>query len=216
MPDLAALAAAVCVLLPEGCGCAAADPRTPPDGLLPGEAITGTDKRLREYAAGRRAARQAMARIGLPPAAIPMGLDRAPVWPAGLSGSITHSATACLAAVAARPLLIGLDLEPDADLPADLWQTVLRPEEIARLRGDGRQAMVVFSAKEAAYKAQFPRSRSLFDFHTLEVMLSGGRFTAIFRDAVPGFAPATRLEGRITRAEGHILTLVAATYPMTA
>jgi 4'-phosphopantetheinyl transferase EntD len=216
MPDLLALEAAVRALLPDGCGCASADPCAAPNGLLPGEAIPGIDKRQREFAAGRRAARQAMAQVGLPPAAVPMGADRAPIWPAGLAGSITHSATACLAVVTARHLLIGLDMEPDSPLPPEMWDTILRPSEAAQLAGDGHQAMAIFCAKEAAYKAQFPRSRTLFDFQALEIALSGDRFTATFCTAVPGFTPGTVLEGRTLHAAGHILALVTADQPVTA
>lgn len=216
MPDLDALTRALAGLLPEGCGCGCADPCAAAEGLLPGEAISGIDKRQREFAAGRRAARQAMARIGSPPLPILMGADRAPIWPAGLAGSITHSASACLAVVTSRPLLIGLDMEADSPLPPELWDSVLGPEETSHLAGDGRQAMAIFCAKEAAYKAQFPRSRTLFDFQVLEVALSGDRFTAIFRSAVPGFPTGTTVLGRIIRAEGHILALVAADQPVTA
>ena len=216
MPDPSmALAAAVRALLPQGCALAEADPRALATGLLPGEAIAATEMRLREFAAGRRAARQAMADLGLAPAPIPMGADRAPVWPPGIAGSITHSATACLAVVTARPLLLGLDLEPEADLSPDLWPVVLRPEEAARV-ADPMQAMAIFCAKEAAYKAQYPRSRQLFDFHTLEIALSGDRFTATFRAAVPGFAQGTVLVGHLIRAAAHIAALVAADQPVTA
>jgi 4'-phosphopantetheinyl transferase EntD len=216
MPDLLALEAAVRALLPEGCGCASADPRAPAEGLLPGEAIPGIEKRQREFAAGRRAARQALGQIGLPSAAIPAGADRAPLWPDGVAGSITHSATACLAVVTARPLLIGLDMEPDSALSPELWQTVLRPSEAAQLAGDGHQAMAIFCAKEAAYKAQFPRSRTLFDFQVLDVVLSSDRFTATFCTAVPGFDPGTVLNGRIAHTAGHILALVTTDQPRTA
>ena len=216
MPDLSALTRTLAALLPEGCGCGAANPLAAPDGLLPGEAAQGIDKRQREFAAGRRAARQAMAQIGQPPLAVPMGEDRAPIWPAGLAGSITHSATACLAVVTARPLLIGLDMDPDSALSPELWQTVLRPSEAAQLAGDGHQAMAIFCAKEAAYKAQFPRSRTLFDCQVLEVVLSGDRFTATFCTAIPGFDPGTVLNGRIAHTAGHILALVTTDQPRTA
>ncbi|MBL4915897.1 4'-phosphopantetheinyl transferase family protein [Szabonella alba] len=215
MPDLTALAAAVSALLPPGCALAAADPGQEASGLLPGEAISATETRLREFAAGRRAARQAMAALGLASAAIPMGRDRAPLWPGGIVGSISHSATACLAVVTTRPLLLGLDLEPEADLARDLWPMVLRDEEAARTP-DPRHAMAVFCAKEAAYKAQYPRTRHLFDFQTLEISLSDDRFTACFRAAVPGFALGSMLEGRIIRAAGHIAALVATDQPVSA
>jgi 4'-phosphopantetheinyl transferase EntD len=38
--------------------------------------------------------------LGLPERPIPMGRDRAPVWPEGVVGSISHSDAFCLAAVA--------------------------------------------------------------------------------------------------------------------
>ena len=82
--------------------------------------------RRAEFVAGRTLARVAMRRLGLPPQALPVGPDRAPLWPANIVGSITHAAGYCAVAVGARcasssaPGLrsIGLDLEPDNLDPA--------------------------------------------------------------------------------------------------
>src|ERR1700761_866695 len=49
-------------------------------------------KRRREFTTGRACARVALARLGLPPAAIPRGERGDPQWPAGVVGSITHCA----------------------------------------------------------------------------------------------------------------------------
>ena len=46
--------------------------------------------RLAEFAQGRMHARIALARFGLADASIPMGSKRAPLWPAGFVGSISH------------------------------------------------------------------------------------------------------------------------------
>lgn len=205
MPDLAALAAAARSLLPPGVAVAATDPTAAAPPLLPGEAIAAIPARLAEYAAGRHAARQAMAELGLHAPPIPMAQDRSPQWPPGLSGSITHSATLCLAAVTRLPRLIGLDLEPMIPLDADLWETILTPAERNRLSATPLMAKLHFCAKEAAYKAQYPRSQTLFDFQTLEITLGPGSFTAMFLHPVPGFATGSTLHGQYTETEGHFL-----------
>ena len=132
------LAAAVSDLFGPGVAVAAADPRAPATGLLPEEtAPTGRmiEKRHREFAAGRRAARAAMTGLGLPAVAIPMGPDRAPVWPEGVTGSISHTDTHCLAAVArtGEVRALGLDLEPDMALEPALWPDICTGAELGWL-----------------------------------------------------------------------------------
>ena len=210
MPD-AALTALARRLLPPGTAVAGADPaRLWP--LLAGEAPpAAAPARLAEFSAGRHAARLALAALGLPPVAIPMAADRAPVWPEGVAGSISHTRRACLAA-ARRGGGLGIDLEEDEDLPEDLWDSVLLPGERRWARGQaapGRAAKLVFSAKEAAYKAQYSRSRALFGFDMLALSFAGDGFTATFRAPAAPFAAGDRLHGRWGRAGGHVLTVVA-------
>ena len=62
-------------------------------GLLPEEApaiARAIPKRQAEFAAGRRAARAALTTLGHPAQAIPVGDRRAPIWPQGTVGAITH------------------------------------------------------------------------------------------------------------------------------
>jgi 4'-phosphopantetheinyl transferase EntD len=213
MTDLKALAAAARAILPAQAAVAATDPRAAAPPLWPGEAITALPKRCTEFAAGRSAARAAMAQLGLPAAAIAMAPDRAPLWPAGLTGSITHSATACLAAVQRAPGLIGLDLEPATALDRDLWSITLRAEEqewLATQSNAPLLAKLIFSAKEAAYKAQYPRSKTLFGFEVLQITLSADSFTARFCQDIPSFAKGTILQGGHTKSQNHFLTCVTA------
>jgi 4'-phosphopantetheinyl transferase EntD len=79
----------------------------------------------------------------------------------------------------------------------------------------------VFCAKEAAFKAQSPLSRALFGFHGFQVAFTtapkgssegspgGTAFAARFTAAHPPFARGRVLRGRLLRAEGHLLTVVA-------
>ena len=96
-PELVALAQALRALLPPGLAIGWSDP-TAAAPLWPGEALPGAiPRRQTEFSAGRAAARAAMTSLGFAAAAIPAAPDRAPVWPPGITGSISHSATACLA-----------------------------------------------------------------------------------------------------------------------
>jgi len=212
MPDLAALAAAARRILPATVAVAASDPTQPAAALWPGEALANAvPNRVREFSAGRAAARQAVLQLGHALAAIPQGPDRAPIWPPGLTGSISHTATLCLAAVTHAPLLIGIDLEPATPLAPDLWDVVLLPAEQAMLRSNPNAptlAKLVFSAKEAAYKAQYPRSKTLFGFDGIQITLSENTFTARFTRSVPGFDTGHILHGRVATIAGHYLTAV--------
>lgn len=207
------LAAAVQNLFGPGVAVASADPRAPATGLLPEEAAPAgrmIDKRHREFAAGRRAARAAMAALGLPPAAIPMGPDRAPIWPGSVTGSISHTDTHCLAAVtrtdatrAGDVKSLGLDLEPDMALEPALWPEICTSAELDWLDTRpaperGRLARLIFSAKECVYKAQYPLTGMMLSFDAFEIAidLQAGAFTATARQPIPPICAGECLAGR--------------------
>ena len=176
-------------------------------------------KRVQEFAAGRICARRAMAKLGLPPAAIPAGADRAPVWPDGVLGSITHADGHCAAAVARSGhgiAAIGLDLEEAALLPEGVLEIVCSAEEHAWLDAHSSAereilARAIFSAKECAYKAQYVLSRRMLEFHDLhlDLDLPQGRFAAIFLRDVPPFARGQTMTGRLRIATGRIACALA-------
>ncbi len=172
--------------------------------LWPGEALSAAARPARraEFAAGRSAARAALAAAGLPPAALPRDKRGLPVWPAGLTGSITHAGGWALAAVTRLPAGLGLDAE---EAGADLaLADIATPAE----RAAAPDPIRLFSAKEAAYKAQFPRSGALLAFTDLEITFTGGAFAARFTRDVPPFARGHVLHGRQAQAAGLILSVV--------
>lgn len=173
-----------------------------------------TPARQQEFTAGRRAARLAMQRLGVAPAAIPMGDDRAPVWPAALVGSISHSGQNCIAVVALKPHIqsLGIDIESDDPLPPDLTEIICTEIERNWLEHQpadqrGILAKVIFSAKECAYKCQYPLSHTLIDFSALTIALdpASGRFEAAFMQDVGPFAVGACLEGRYAMKSGMII-----------
>jgi 4'-phosphopantetheinyl transferase EntD len=200
------------------------DPGTAGDTLLPGERaaiVHAVEKRRREFIAGRSCARLAMAELGEPPAPILQGEDRAPIWPPGLVGCITHTDTRCAVAVARVAdgfLSLGLDIEPATPIKAELLRIICLPEERAYLDSQpagerGLLGKLMFSAKECAYKCQYPLSRTFLDFHAMRVYpdLAGGRFVAVFqRDAGP-FASGDELHGRLLVDQGYLMTAMTLT-----
>lgn len=177
------------------------------------------DKRRREFLAGRAAARKAMGQMGLPPLAIPADEARAPVWPDAVTGSISHNEALCIAAVAERRNVpgLGIDIEEASPLEAELYPDICTLPERAWLSLQtedtrGLLAKLIFSAKECAYKCQFPISRTLLEFHDLEITadLETGQFEATFMRSVPGFERRARLYGRYVLAKGQIITAITA------
>ncbi len=190
-------------------------------GLFPVEAAAiarARPARIAEFAAGRAAARLAMAELGLSPCAVAMRPDRAPDWPAGVVGSIAHDGALCLAALSRAGDLraIGIDTEPALDLPADLIEEIATPHERAWLDGRdagsrGRMARAIFVAKEATYKALYPLSPQVVGFDAMQVIpdaqLRG--FAATLAIRFGPFAAGSVLNGRLGRAEGRIIAALA-------
>jgi 4'-phosphopantetheinyl transferase EntD len=95
--------------------------------------------RMKEFATGRVYAKRALAKIGFDCAELPVGSDRAPLWPDGAIGSITHvrgPGTSHVAAVVGRSSDvrgIGIDVElASSALPA-VWATILTQHELKQV-----------------------------------------------------------------------------------
>lgn len=146
-------------------------------------------KRRREFAAGRHLARRALARLGEPgefdDVVLLNGADRAPRWPEGVVGSITHTGAGdqgyCAVVLGRDSQLaaVGIDAEEAKPLEPELWSFVLTPDERAALEREpeatrGLLAKVVFSAKECFYKAQYPLTGQFLGFQQVRITLIPG------------------------------------------
>ena len=149
-------------------------------------------ERRREFGTVRWCARRALRQLGVSAVPILPDGNRAPRWPVGVVGSMTHCAGYRAAVVARSGELrgVGIDAEPHAALPIDVLDLVLRDEERARLltlaaADPGRHwDRVVFCAKEAVYKAWFPLTGQWLDFEDVSVAVNlDGTFGARLPDA---------------------------------
>ncbi|MEH7829983.1 4'-phosphopantetheinyl transferase family protein [Gemmobacter denitrificans] len=150
------------------------DPLGPARATLPDVLRNAVPKRQREFLAGRICAALALRAAGLPER---LGQqDRAPVWPAGAAGSISHSDSRVVAAVSRDHAALGVDCEiimPD-DQARALAPMILTPGEAALRPGTLDFAAfltLIFSAKEALYKAISARQSRVLEFH--DVLLTG-------------------------------------------
>ena len=190
-------------LFPEPAITAWGDPTQLSGRLLPEEIafISGAGaKRRAEFTAGRLLVRslfEAFGRVGLP---LVNGEDRAPLWPPGLVGSISHTRGYCGVVLAPAAVIwgIGLDVEQAADLKPGLEERICTHAErswlASRPSGErGRLSKLLFSAKESVYKCQYPLSRRFLSFQDvqLDVDLERGSFVAF----VPGLLEHDRIPG---------------------
>ncbi len=169
-------------------------------------------KRQHEFATGRRLAHRLLADFGSANFALLADGDRAPIWPEGVIGSISHSHGLCVVAASKVGAIagLGIDVEQADAVRPELWRRVLDEEEERWLRAQPaahqlRLAAVFFSAKEASYKAQFPLTRARLGFHdvSLELDLASSAFHA----RVPGFPRP--LAGAFAIHEPWVLTGLA-------
>jgi 4'-phosphopantetheinyl transferase EntD len=194
-------------MLGPNAGIGVTDPREP--GVLWMDEVAAMNraipKRRTEFAAGRSAARTAMAEAGVSPTAILQGPDRAPLWPTGLTGSIAHCEDCCIAAVAHKDHYksLGVDVEPATPLASDLTGIICTPAERDWLAGQpnpGLAAKMIFSAKEAVYKAQYPLTGTIIGFDAVTLKMNNGSFTIASTLTLPN------MKGAILIQEGLILS----------
>lgn len=176
-------------------------------------------KRQAEFLAGRLCARAALGRLGLPGCDLPIGQDRAPGWPAGLCGAITHGDgwAAAIAAPTDHYRGLGLDVEsllaPDRALR--LAGEILTATELERLPEDPEQAALVvtltFSLKESLFKALYPLIGRRFYFEAAALLgwsEDGQARLGLLTDLSEEWHQGVQLAGQFSLRDGRLLSLV--------
>lgn len=178
-------------------------------------------RRQAEFFFGRLAARLAVQGVSGRVADIPIGPHRRPVWPAGISGSISHAdGIAVAAAVQSEPpFAIGIDVErlsPALDVGA-LADLIAAPSELEILSSqrDGwsrqLQLTLLFSAKEAIYKAYSTSVPAMDDFRDLHLVSIGGSPDtldfALRPDIIVSHAFPRKLSAEFRVADSLVLTV---------
>jgi len=188
-------------------------------GIAPPASIQrSVAKRQAEFLAGRLCARTALHQLANLDHVPDIGEDRAPVWPAGISGSITHG-TGWAGAIVARANEwqgLGLDMENllSDDRATRLAAEILTADELARM--DPAQVSLAvtltFSIKESLFKALYPIVGKRFYFEHAEVLEWDARGTVRLRlltDLSAQWCNGRELEGQFVVQGDQLLSLIA-------
>ncbi len=134
-------------------------------------------ERRRASGAARIVARELLGRLGLGECRLPRASSGAPIWPAGVVGSLAHDRRVAVAAVGASGGFgaLGIDVEPAEALPDDLLDIVTRPDERLTISGDPLAGRLLFAAKEAVYKAVYPLDRTFLEHHDVQIDFANRR-----------------------------------------
>lgn len=216
-------------LLPEECQAVVVEVATATvdlDQLWPEERAgiaSAVERRQREFAIGRLAARLAIERLGslAEPGPIPIGPGREPRWPPGHVGSISHTRDVVAAAVGRADTVpsIGIDVATDGSVARELHRRILTSSEqaFAAANPDLDVATITFSAKEALYKALYPVHACWLGFLDVEFQLTpsavggdgddgGGVLVASILPEADHPMAGQQVHGRWGRALGQVFT----------
>ena len=167
------------------------------------------EKRIAEFRAGRHCAREALRALGREPGAI-LADGRAPIWPDGIVGSITHCTGYCGAVVAGSFASgIGFDAQTVRAVSLQAWSAIASPRELeCDPLADWRT--IAFSAKEAFYKAQYSITRSWLGFDEVSIEPLGvDAFRVRLQRDISVLGPyGTTFVGRYAQDDGLVFAAV--------
>jgi 4'-phosphopantetheinyl transferase EntD len=184
------------------------------------------ERRMVDFCAGRLCAHRALAEFGVVDFDLLASADRQPLWPRGLTGSITHTEGYSAAVIGERRSVaaLGIDAECASAVRAELWPAICGTAELEHLRtlaaeAQAPAAALTFVAKEAFFKCQYPLAAERFEFG--EVRLEDAEWQAAsgsFRLAIERasrldpFLPRAarrRIEGRFRRQGPYVIAGLA-------
>ena len=180
-------------------------------------------RRKAEFLAGRAMAQAAMACLGLPPRPVDTTPNRAPLWPEGLSGSISHARGRCACLLSQDTgHSFGIDTEAIADgrsLSAILSQTLSADERALLTQGPyppNTNATLTFSAKEALFKALYPQVGHHFGFDAAILTEAPGQTSlilALTTDLTGTLPQGSRFDIYHRQTGTHVLTWLSVPNP---
>jgi len=171
------------------------------DSLGPREreaARSMVQKRIDEFSSGRHCARLAAARLELTSSQqigvgdIAIGASREPLWPEGVTGSITHDEARAIVALSVDPACmgIGIDLQSlakpqsmsglssvigtktEIGAAVDQLKRSTAYADVVQSEGLDTASAVLFSIKEAVFKCYYPISGIWIDFLDVTIELA--------------------------------------------
>lgn len=179
-------------------------------------------KRRAEYFASRVCVRYALSQLGIEGFLLTNDRDRAPIWPQGIIGSLshTHHCISLLLAKATSEKILGVDCEQimQQQTAEEMQSMIVTAQEMAVLRHSGlpfsTALTVAFSLKESLYKALFPQLRTFMNFDAAEIIsctANAERVTLrLTQTFAAGFAAGREFCGRVLLEQDEVLSWIIA------
>ena len=139
--------------------------------------ISYNKDRMRDASgAARHVARELLEQMGFAEVSILKAAGGAPVWPLGLVGSLAHDDEFAVAAVASATAFagLGIDIEPAEPLSEEVEEIVRTGRDVLDGVDERLAGRLLFAAKEAVYKAVFPRDQVVLGFEEVAIDFSSG------------------------------------------
>lgn len=137
-----------------------------------------SQKRLREFIAGRNIAKNLIRKLTSSDALVHRSSTFLPIWPKGVTGSISHKGKLCGAIISNDSSIIslGFDIEKYEAIPEAIWSTYTDAEEIQKNTLDSIDkpylANIIFSCKESAFKAFYQNGLTAVKLQDISIKLS--------------------------------------------
>lgn len=186
--------------------------------MLPPSLDHAVKKRKAEFLAGRLCAREAIRAITGRPITPGQDDQRAPIWPEGVCGSITHSHDRAIAISGDRRHWQSLGVDVEMPLEANradrLQQIILTASEIERWRDQPIDELITltFSLKESLFKALYPLVRKRFYFEHAELIewqKQGQARLRLLTDLSSQWSHGKELQAQFAHDGSYLLSLIA-------
>ena len=170
-------------------------------------------KRQREFLCGRYYAHQLLQAAGYTDYCIARDEKGCPIWPDGIAGSISHTNDYCVAILSSQGAVttVGVDLEECGRMKESLWPRLFTTSELKRIHAANtpaermRLAAIMFSAKEAFYKSDYPLNGRSYDFTVVDVLLDENHHLAFDFHKT---GPSAACKGAYVVGVTHVMTVV--------
>lgn len=188
----------------------------------PEQIVNSVAKRQAEFLAGRYCAHKALQQLSSEVHEVVIGNNRAPVWPNGIVGSITHCDDLAICCVASADTYNRLGVDAEKLISNQTIEQVssitLTEDECALLRAlpveFNKVFTLAFSAKESLFKALYPEVNRYFEFldaRIVKIDVEQNRFVLALTNELTEQLPiGTEVQGKFSFIEGDtVVTLIA-------
>jgi enterobactin synthetase component D len=146
------------------------------EDLIPPTLHGAVRKRQVEFIGGRLCAERALEQFTVKMHSVPRGEEGEPIWPQGIHGSIAHTSWSAYSVIVDSDSNLGIGIDSESIVNEDTRNVIAEYccTQTERSRWFHEQhelcATLIFSAKEAFYKAVYPTVRRFIDFDEVEVV----------------------------------------------